>query len=62
MRTISILSGRNSKKEGLTRTEIAQMTKGLVNTFVTTYGILPNKHSGIAHSEIKMDDLFDNVR
>lgn len=32
--------------------------KPLLTTFVTTYGILPNIHSGIVASEIVMDDLF----
>lgn len=34
--------------------------KGLVNTLVTTYGVLPNKHSSVVQSEITMDDLFGN--
>ena len=32
--------------------------KTLLTTFVTTYGIMPNIHSGIVASEIVMDDLF----
>ena len=34
-------------------------TKGLSMTFVTTYGVLPNKHSGIVQNEVMMDDLFE---
>lgn len=32
--------------------------KSLVTTFVTTYGVLPGRHSGIVHSQVTMDDLF----
>lgn len=32
--------------------------KALVTTLVTTYGVSPNKHSGIVQSEVTMDDLF----
>lgn len=38
--------------------ESTHCKKGLVNTFATTYGVLPNKHSGIVQAEITMDDLF----
>ena len=33
--------------------------KNLVNTFITTYGVLQNKHSSICQKEIIMDNLFD---
>lgn len=36
-----------------------QTKKSLLQTFVTTYGVKRNIHSGIVASEIKMDDLFD---
>jgi hypothetical protein len=32
--------------------------KTLVNTFVTTYGVVNGKHKSIVHSEVIMDDLF----
>lgn len=32
--------------------------KTLVITFVTTYGVINGKHKSIAHSEVRMDDLF----
>lgn len=31
---------------------------GLVMTFITTYGVLPNIHSGIVQKQVTMDDLF----
>ena len=33
-------------------------SKSLVTTMVTTYGVLRGIHSGIAQSEVVMDDLF----
>lgn len=38
-----------------------QMTnnkKGLLNTFVTTFGLGEGKHTSLVHSEVTMDDLF----
>lgn len=32
--------------------------KSLVNTFVTTFGVAAGTHSGLVHSEVKLDDLF----
>ena len=32
--------------------------KSVVYTFITTYGIGQGKHSGIVHSEVTMEDLF----
>lgn len=32
--------------------------KSLVNTFVTTFGVAAGMHSGLVHSEVKLDDLF----
>lgn len=32
--------------------------KTIVNTFVTTYGVVNGKHKSIVHSEVKIDDLF----
>ena len=34
--------------------------KALVNTFVTTYGVVHGKYKSIIHSEVKMDDLFNS--
>ena len=36
-----------------------QTKQSLLQTFVTTYGVKRNIHSGIVASEIKMDDLFE---
>ena len=33
---------------------------GLRMTMVTTYGVLPNKHSGIVNDEVLLDDLFES--
>ena len=33
-------------------------TKSLVTTLITTYGVLRGIHSGVAQSEVTMDDLF----
>jgi len=32
--------------------------KAVATTFITTFGILPGKHSSIAQSEVTMDDLY----
>lgn len=32
--------------------------KTLVTTFVTTFGVLQGRHSGIVHSQVTIDDLF----
>ena len=39
---------------------VTRTRKSLQNTFVTTYGVRPNMHSGIVNSEVRMDDLFDD--
>lgn len=39
--------------------EATNCKKGLVNTLITTYGVLPNKHSGVVQAEVTMDDLFE---
>lgn len=36
--------------------------KALTHTFVTTYGLRQNSHSGIVQSEVTMDDLFQQRR
>ncbi len=36
--------------------------KALHHTFITTYGVKQNKHSGIVQSEVTMDDLFENPK
>jgi len=33
--------------------------KALHITFVTTYGLVKNKYSGIVQSEVTLDDLFE---
>ena len=48
------LRRRLSTFQHLTRTR-----KALHLTFVTTYGISPNSHSGDVQAEVTMDDLFD---
>ncbi len=35
--------------------------KAVIHTFITTYGVKQNMHSGIVQSEVKMDDLFKEV-
>ena len=32
--------------------------KSLVNTLITTYGLVPGAHAAVAQSEVVMDDLF----
>ncbi len=38
-----------------------KMRKSAVLTMITTYGVKPGKYSGLVQSEIKLDDLFDDV-
>ena len=33
--------------------------KGILTTIITTFGIRPNMHSGVAQVEITLDDLFE---
>ncbi len=33
--------------------------KALLHTFITTYGVKRNMHSGLVNSEVKLDDLFE---
>ena len=33
--------------------------KGILTTLITTYGLRPNMHSGVAQVEITLDDLFE---
>lgn len=37
---------------------VTKTKKALLHTFVTTYGVKRNIHSGIVNSEVKMEDLF----
>lgn len=37
---------------------VTKTKKALLHTFVTTYGVKKNMHSGIVQNEVKMDDLF----
>ena len=39
--------------------EYTERRKSLQITFVTTYGLTQNTHSGIVSNEITLDDLFD---
>lgn len=39
---------------------VSKTKKALCHTFITTYGIAHNNHSGIVQSEVTMDDLFAN--
>ena len=38
--------------------------KALLHTFITTYGVKQNMHSGLVNSEVRMNDLFEkaNIR
>ena len=38
--------------------EKTKMRKGIINTFITTYGVLPTKNSSIADTELQLDSLF----
>ena len=38
--------------------KVTNTNKALQHTFITTYGLKQNKHSGIVQSEVTMDDLF----
>lgn len=35
--------------------------KAIVHTFITTYGVVDGKHKSIVHSEVTMDDLFEEI-
>lgn len=37
---------------------VTKTKKSIQHTFITTYGVSPNLHSGIVQSEVTMDDLF----
>ena len=37
---------------------VTQTKKAVVYTFITTYGVVRNMHSGVVQSEVTMDDLF----
>lgn len=37
---------------------VTKTKKATVHTFITTYGVVRNNHSGIVQSEVTMDDLF----
>lgn len=37
---------------------ITKTKKALLHTFITTYGVKRNMHSGIVNSEVKLEDLF----
>ena len=47
------LRNRTSLFRAVTKTK-----KSIQHTFITTYGIVQNLHSGIVQSEVVMDDLF----
>ena len=38
---------------------VTKTKKALHHTFITTYGVAQNSHSGIVQSEVTMDDLFN---
>ncbi len=37
---------------------VTKTKKAVIHTFITTYGIVRNNHSGIVQSEVTMEDLF----
>ena len=41
--------------------KVTKTNKALYLTFITTYGVAYNLHSGIVQSEVTMDDLFDST-
>ena len=48
---------RLRNRDSLFRT-VTKTKKSIQHTFITTYGVAPNLHSGIVQSEVIMDDLF----
>jgi hypothetical protein len=48
---------RLRNRETLFRT-VTKTKKAIHHTFITTYGVAQNLHSGIVQSEVVMDDLF----
>lgn len=40
--------------------QLTKNKKSLVNTFITTYGVVNGKNRSIVHSEVTMDDLFSS--
>lgn len=38
--------------------QVTKNKKGLLNTFVTTFGLGEGKHTSLVHSEVTMDELF----
>lgn len=49
---------RLRERASLFRT-VTKTKKALHHTFITTYGVAQNSHSGIVQSEVTMDDLFN---
>ena len=49
---------RLRNRESLFR-NITKTKKAIYHTFITTYGVSENIHSGIVHSEVTMDQLFE---
>ena len=41
---------------------VTKTKKAVVHTFITTYGVTRNIHSGIVQSEVTMDDLFKSQK
>ena len=41
---------------------VTKTKKAVVHTFITTYGVARNIHSGIVQSEVTMDDLFKSQK
>ncbi len=39
--------------------KVTKTNKALYHTFITTYGVAHNLHSGIVQSEVTMEDLFE---
>lgn len=48
---------RLRERASLFRT-VTKTKKAIHHTFITTYGVTRNNHSGIVQSEVTMDDLF----
>ena len=48
---------RLQSRASLFRT-VTKSRKAIQHTFITTYGVAQNLHSGIVQSEVTMDDLF----
>ena len=54
--------GQNDERESRSRRELFKAVTGTKKavhlTYVTTFGVKRNRHSGVVQSEVTLDDLF----